>query len=42
MFNVAERTNGMNCHLKQRPMGLNQGRRGKEGKLEVGQGEEAT
>lgn len=24
MFNVAERTNGMNCHLKQRPMGWEQ------------------
>lgn len=40
MFNVAERTNGMNCHLKQR--GLKAGKGGKrEGKLEVGQGEEA-
>lgn len=42
MFNVAERTNGMNCHLKQRPMGWKRGRREKEGKLEVGRGEEAT
>lgn len=43
MFNVAERTSGMNCHLKQRPMGWKQGRRkaGEERELKVGQGEEA-
>lgn len=35
MFNVAERTNGMNCHLKQRPVGWAQGRREGEEKGEV-------
>lgn len=39
MFNVAERTNGMNCHLKQRPTG---GKHKRRDKREVGQGEEAT
>lgn len=41
MFNVAERTNGMNCHLKQRAV-LKAREEGEKGKLDVGQGEEAT